>query len=153
AVPDVRGLLVSLDGRRAALKKSFDTLLAARERSVERVFSAVAANSPRSRLLTNERLVEVKRIEIESRLRRLLAEKEHELSERVAVISALDPLAVLTRGYSIVYKEGRAVSSAASLAVGDEITLRLREGSASATITAVSPEGQAPQKGKETEAV
>lgn len=137
AVPDVFGLIASLEGRLTAVKKSFSALLSARERSVERVFSAIAANSPRSRLLTNERLLDVKRIEIQSRMRRLLSEREHRLSERVAVLSALNPLAVLTRGYSIVYKGDEAVTSAASLSVGDEVLIRLSEGSVSARISAV----------------
>lgn len=137
AVPDVRGLLGALDERLAAVRKSLLTLLTARERSVERTFSAIAANSPRSRLLTNERLLEVKKIEIESRMRRLLSEKEHRLSERVAVLSALNPLAVLTRGYSILYKGDEVISDSAALTVGDEVLIRLREGSVSARISGI----------------
>lgn len=146
AVPDVRGLLGALDERLTAVKKSLLNLLAARERSVERVFSAIAANSPRSRLLTNERLLDVKKIEIQSRMRRLLSEKEHRLSERVAVLSALNPLAVLTRGYSILYKGDEVITSGASLSVGDEVWIRLREGSVSARISAVGADGKSAER-------
>ncbi len=139
AVPDMRERFEALDRRLALVKKSLGALLARREGEVKQTFLRIAANSPRNRLVANERLLDVKRIEIQSRLKRLLSEKEHRLSEREAVIAALNPLTVLTRGYSIVSCGGEAVSESGALAAGDEVLIRFSEGSASAVIREVFP--------------
>lgn len=51
-------------------------------------------------------------------------------------INLLSPDAMLSRGYSLVLKEGKVVRSVADLAAGDATTLLLADGEASATITA-----------------
>lgn len=51
-------------------------------------------------------------------------------------INLLSPDALLSRGYSLVLKEGKVVRSVADLAAGDATTLLLADGEASATITA-----------------
>ena len=52
-----------------------------------------------------------------------------------AKLEAMSPLAVLVRGYSAVTKDGRVVSSAASLRTGDAVRIRMSDGSADAVIT------------------
>ncbi len=51
-------------------------------------------------------------------------------------INLLSPDALLSRGYSLVLKEGKVGRSVADLAAGDATTLLLADGEASATITA-----------------
>lgn len=139
AVPDVREIAGRLEKRLSFVKKDFDAFLTRREEAVKRAFLKVSANSPRNRLSVNERLLDVKRIEIQSRIRRLLSEKEHRLSEREAVLSALNPLTVLTRGYSIVSRENETIAKSGQLMVGDEIRVRFSEGAVSAVVREVFP--------------
>jgi exodeoxyribonuclease VII large subunit len=52
---------------------------------------------------------------------------------------ALSPLAVLGRGYAIVEgADGHVRASVSSLAVGDRVRLRMRDGRAAATIDGVT---------------
>lgn len=139
AVPDVREIAGRLEKRLSFVKKDFDAFLTRREEAVKRAFLKVSANSPRNRLSVNERLLDVKRIEIQSRIRRLLSEKEHRLSEREAVLFALNPLTVLTRGYSIVSRENETIAKSGQLMVGDEIRVRFSEGAVSAVVREVFP--------------
>ena len=57
------------------------------------------------------------------------------LQSAAAKLEALSPLKVLSRGYSVVKKEGETVYSAAQLSEGDTIDIQFSEGSAQASIT------------------
>ena len=56
------------------------------------------------------------------------------LAEKAGRLSALDPLAVLSRGYTAVFSDGRVVKKAAALTKGETVSLRFADGSASAVI-------------------
>jgi exodeoxyribonuclease VII large subunit len=73
-------------------------------------------------------------------LRRVAQERLAHLRHRTAAIAAslghLSPLAVLTRGYSIVTRaDGTVVTSAAQLVAGTQVDLRFQRGSAIANVT------------------
>lgn len=62
------------------------------------------------------------------------------LAKSAASLHALSPLSVLARGYAVVAAaDGAALTSAAGVAVGDAVDVRLSNGSVSATVTAVEP--------------
>jgi exodeoxyribonuclease VII large subunit len=62
-----------------------------------------------------------------------------------ARLAALDPQAVLARGYALALDaEGRAVTTASRLSVGAALHLVLASGSADAQVTAVQP-GEEPR--------
>ena len=70
----------------------------------------------------------------------ILTLKNAQLSTTVGKLNALNPLAVLSRGFSAVYdKDGMIVKSAAQLTIGNEITFRIADGEADAEIRAVRP--------------
>ena len=71
------------------------------------------------------------------------------LSRLAAHLGALDPLGVLGRGYALVQDgEGRVVSSVHDLHEGDDVTLRLSGGRATAHIETVTPETKPNDGGK-----
>lgn len=55
-------------------------------------------------------------------------------------LDALSPLAVLARGYSITYKNGRPVSDITSINQGDGIEIRMNNGLLNATVTGINGE-------------
>jgi exodeoxyribonuclease VII large subunit len=97
--------------------------------------------------LANRRLANV-----EGRLKRLATEvnvrRRSRLAHATARLAALSPLAVLNRGYAIIYREGGAalptiLRDAADAAPGQNIRARLARGSVRATITQADTETQA----------
>ena len=61
------------------------------------------------------------------------------LGTLAGTLSALDPLAVLSRGYSAVYREdGRLVRSVGDVSPGDRIAFRTADGTADCTVDAVN---------------
>ena len=64
----------------------------------------------------------------------ILAEKRLKFITNVGKLDALNPLSVMMRGYSVTQKNGRVVSGINDVQVGDNVTVRLCDGSVSATI-------------------
>ena len=69
-----------------------------------------------------------------SGLERYFRFKQECLKGAVAKIESLNPLAVLTRGYAVALKDGKAVTKSSQLQTGDVVDIRLSEGSATAKI-------------------
>ena len=115
-VPDLDELLSSLERARATLGRGA-------RRSVERHRERLSASAARLRRASS-----------------LLVERRRSGLERSAArLRALSPLATLDRGYAIVRREGAVVRSAAALAKGDEVDVRLAEGAFSARVDEVRP--------------
>jgi len=113
-VPDLAELLASLDRSRAGLGRGTRRLL---ERHGERL------DSQRARL---------------GQASSLLVERRRAALERSAgKLRALSPLATLERGYAIVRHEGAVVRAAAVVAPGDEVEVRVADGSFSGTVREV----------------
>ena len=87
-------------------------------------------------------LIDSKRNEVASHYndaKRLVNDKIESLRSRLSVdvgrAEALSPLAVLSRGYSIVSHKGEPVSNVNSTKIGDCIDIRMSDGSITATVT------------------
>lgn len=71
---------------------------------------------------------------------RMFTPYAHRVDVFTQALSALDPLSALKRGYSLVKdKDGHVISHASSQQVGDTISIELREGVLSATVTEIYP--------------
>jgi exodeoxyribonuclease VII large subunit len=57
------------------------------------------------------------------------------------LLNSLDPQRILQRGYSVVAKAGRVVSSVAGLHRGDDLAITMRDGSVQASVDSVTPSG------------
>lgn len=64
----------------------------------------------------------------------IIKEKEDKFNHLVEKASLLNPLNVIKKGYSIVYKNKEVITSTKNLNVGDVVDLKFAEGNASATI-------------------
>ncbi len=77
--------------------------------------------------------------EITHRFLNRLSLLRHQLDQALGKLEILNPLAVLTRGYSITYglKDGRIVRRSSEVKVGDAVRVRLGEGFIECTVTSV----------------
>jgi len=77
--------------------------------------------------------------ELDHRMMRILERKKASLLAEAGKLDALSPLAVMTRGYSaILNEEGKAVTKKDALKRGQQVTLRLSDGTAEAEILEVN---------------
>jgi len=80
-------------------------------------------------MLSNEKL--------KDHIERICERKENNLHSLVVKADALSPLAVLARGYSLVVKDEKIISSADELSEKDNITIRMNEGYVKAEVKEV----------------
>ena len=65
---------------------------------------------------------------------------ESDLREVASKLAALNPLAVLARGYCVTYREGQPVSSVNSIHEGDKISIQFTDGSADCRVERIFTE-------------
>ena len=71
----------------------------------------------------------------EKDIRSVLEDSSNSLSSYSKQLEGLNPYNVLTRGYSMITgPDGKAITSAERISVGDTVTIRMRDGSATADI-------------------
>ncbi|WP_303804124.1 exodeoxyribonuclease VII large subunit [Ruminococcus flavefaciens] len=135
AAPDIALLYekIALLERRAersalsVLDKSTDRFVALNAR--------LTAQSPENRLkLTAERLSAFDKRR-DTAFLRYMDRLERQLEEKAARLDNLSPLKVLSRGYSLVYKGDKLLSSSETLKNGDKIKIGFGSGGAEAEIT------------------
>ena len=54
--------------------------------------------------------------------------KTDQFSSAIRMLKALNPLEVMDRGFSIVYKEGNVANSVNGLEIGETLQVRLQDG-------------------------
>ena len=134
AAPSVQQLSEKLEILEKRIKNS---AAAAADKAEERYIaldSRLAAQSPDNRLrLAGERLSSLEK-RTEFAFGRYTSKLDLLLCEKISRLEALSPLKVLSRGYSLVYKDDRLISSSDGLRTGDKIKIRFGHGEANAEI-------------------
>ena len=133
-----------LIGLRKIIENGIMTLLMEQRMSAES-YKAISKScdkllklySPEKRLEQSEKAV----CDLEKRLSQIMERRLEKLSVKldgyVSSLNMLSPFNILGRGYAIVQKDESVVDSVSMLNVGDEVNIKLSDGSVSAKITFV----------------
>ena len=134
AVPDIRELMTATS---LLEDRSDRALLRATERARERLASACSSDVIRDfASLISARVEDVSSLlnDATNSYKSIMAEKKMSFVAAVGKLDGLNPLSVISRGYSVAQKDGKALSGVADAEVGDTITVRLLDGSLSAEV-------------------
>ena len=140
AVPDIRELMLRIDtveGRcTALLKRSLEN---ARSR-LNSILSRKMLRDPQDSLFLShkERLTTLED-ELFSVMKNRFSEMKGALAINSGKLQALSPLAVLSRGYALAEKNGKALTSTKNATENDEIAVRLKDGIMNARVTKITP--------------
>lgn len=87
-------------------------------------------------------VVDEKRIDTDNAVKKMLdayknmlSENKHLFSSTASKLTALNPMAVLTRGYSLVSVDNKTIKSANDVNIGDEIDITLNDGKIKCLVT------------------
>jgi exodeoxyribonuclease VII large subunit len=126
-----------LDEQRFRLEKAERQLLERCHRRCESVAAAVRHYDARRRLAAVRQRLEAQSASLAAAMHTRLLESRGALDRRTASLEALSPVAILNRGYALVFDaKGRLVKDAARLEAGDELSARLARGRVRARVTA-----------------
>lgn len=88
-----------------------------------------------SRIFKNTKeILDIKEIELEKILKLLLERKKQKLQLQAEKIISLNPLNILSRGYSMVKSNDKLIKSSDEVKLGDEIEIKLYKGSLVGTV-------------------
>ncbi|OWY38413.1 exodeoxyribonuclease VII large subunit [Xenophilus sp. AP218F] len=132
----------ALAGFRQRLRARLDALFEQRRWRLQLAGSKLSRHQPRLTELRQQ--LTRSRSRLEQARQQLLGDRRQRLARLEATLTALNPEAVLARGYAIVQKsDGQAVKNPAELLNHEKVTLRLAEGSTAARIE--HPQGAQPE--------
>ena len=148
AVPDRGELLQGLTMRGARLHALIHQRIRQAQSRLEQLQRVPALQSPsrwldsyRMRLLDEE-------TRLERSMERFLEKRQNRLSGDAGKLTALNPLAILARGYASVRDAHGQITKASDLTVGQEISVRLADGEANAIVHSVHPIKEENKHGK-----
>jgi exodeoxyribonuclease VII large subunit len=125
-----------LDEQRFRLEKAERQLLERCHRRSESVSAAVRHYDARRRLAAVRQRLEAQVANLAAATHTRLLESRGALDRQTASLEALSPVAILNRGYALVFDaKGRLVKDAARLKAGDELLARLARGRVRARVT------------------
>jgi exodeoxyribonuclease VII large subunit len=126
-----------LDEQRFRLEKAERQLLERCKRRCESVAAAVRHYDARRRLAAVRQRLDAQVANLAAATHTRLLESRGALDRQTASLEALSPVAILNRGYALVFDaKGELVKDAARLRAGDEVSARLARGRVSARVTA-----------------
>lgn len=134
AVPDMSVLYDRLSAAENMLNKAMEGRLSAGAHKLEMLSKRLESAAPFGRLSAIREKLSVNSERLDTAYKLSLQRASAAISERAARLDGLSPLKILSRGYSLVYKDGAVVDTAEKLSVGDRIEIRLSDGTVGATI-------------------
>ena len=151
-VPDVSDELAQLAQLRRRFAQSMISKISAEQERLTALRSRPVLADPTASFAVHSDQIQ----SLRERSRRAISTRiEHEttaVGHHLARVRAMSPRATLERGYAVlVDADGHAVTSVRSVSVGDQLTARLLDGEAVASVTAVAP-GQPTTLGSEVPA-
>lgn len=136
AVPDLSDLPLALAGTRSRLAATMQSQIRQQRRQVQAHAQALSLLSPRSTLDNNLQRLDSLLLRLDQIMRFQLEQKRSRLAIQNASLSAVSPLATLSRGYAIVRRaDGRVVRSRRQVDAGDRIVVQVSDGEFEARIT------------------
>ncbi len=137
AVPDSGAVMNYLRQFSAKSKNSLERIIKSSETRVAAVMQMHCMKNPMNVIETKARMLDDVWTSINSSQSNLLNTCELHLRENASRLAALNPLAVLGRGYSVVYKDSIPINSADSLTEGDTVEVQLSDGRAECVVKSI----------------
>jgi exodeoxyribonuclease VII large subunit len=122
------------------LEKAERQLLERSHRRAESFAAAIRHYDARRRLAAIRQQLTARVENLAAATQRRFLQSRGALERQIASLQALSPVAILNRGYALVFDaNGQLVKNAAQLAVGDDLSARLARGRVRARVTATTP--------------
>ena len=134
AVPDIYELKQKINIYQNRLKMALTKKLEIMKLRYDKCMSSSVFKEPTRRIQENYIKMDSYVKQLENSINKIKEKNKNKYIELVSKLDTLSPLKTLTRGYSIIEKDGKIVKSIIDLQAEDEISIRLRDGEKQAKI-------------------
>lgn len=131
AVPDTEELLLNISGYKRMIEARMANAIDLREAALNRIASSRMFTAPAEYICEKRSLMlDAVTDRICSCAEKDIITKEKLFCTAAAKLDALSPIKTMLRGFTVVEKDGKTVSSVSGLKAGEDITLRFHDGKA-----------------------
>ena len=142
-VPDMNELKSMLSSTGAGLLSSMKAIISDSKSRLDVLREKRCLKSPQYYVEAKSEALAVLERSIDTSAKRILEKKGSLLSQSASRLSALNPMAVLARGYGAVFTDdNKVVTKASALKSGDEIQIKLSDGKVRAEVKETVQEGK-----------
>ena len=134
AVPDIYELKQKINIYQNRLKMALTKKLEIMKLRYDKCMSSSVFKEPTRRIQENYIKIDAYVKQLENIINKIKEKNKNKYIELVSKLDTLSPLKTLTRGYSIIEKDGKIVKSITDLQAEDEISIRLKDGEKQAKI-------------------
>lgn len=134
AVPDIDELKIKLSSYNNRYKVALKKQVEYKRLKYEKCMTRRVFKEPLQRINESYLHVDTQTKNVENKFKLKIMQKRSEFQNVVEKIDALSPLKTLSRGYSIMEKNGKIIKSKKELNIGDEVNIKLYEGTTKAKI-------------------
>lgn len=135
--PDSAQLATIIYGTLAAIKDKMDTIIRDSSKDLQALSDTIGRQIERALSSCDAEISQNEKM-ISSAVTRICDDADRELVGLASRINASSPLAVLSRGYAVcTAADGTALQSAAAVSIGDDISVRLKDGVVDASVTMI----------------
>ena len=138
SVPDIRELIMRLDGMSERLSDSLMRLAERKREKLNIVMSSEIFKNPLAPINAKRDLLSEKQNEIISNIKEIIEQKRIDLVLKTEKLNALNPLSVMSRGYAVAEIDGNIIKSVKKIAKGDVLKVKFSDGTADASVIKIT---------------
>lgn len=143
AVPDMQDLKRQLGMISSSLKARMGEIIGYKRQYLQSLAERRSLKSPMYYVDSKQELLLSAEKRITSAFENVYSNKANRLSVVSSKLAALNPMAVLSRGYAAVFdSDGKVINSVKALKKDDDIIFKVSDGEAKAKIYEISPKGE-----------
>lgn len=138
ATPDLSQIYYRLDNIKNRMNKSLNNQVILDNEKLVNTFDKI--NSYMKNYVVRDKFIHIDQTydRINLRLEQNLETYKEKLSKKAALLHNLSPLATISRGYSIVEKDGKVVNSIEELDINEDINITLKDGSLECNVNKIN---------------
>ena len=134
AVPNITDLKIKLEAYNNRYKQALKRKVEFMRLRYEKCMNSRVFKEPTQKINEKYMLIDMKIKSMENSILNIYNKNKTNMVKQISKLEALSPLKTLTRGYSIVEMDGKAIKTVKDLKKDDEVDIRLIDGKAKAKI-------------------
>ena len=138
AVPDMLKLKADLDRNKNAMKNAFLSKYEIAALKLSGLMSVRAFTNPNSMIESKMQTLDGLCDKNRTLINKIFETKANDFSLSVTKLDGLNPLKIMARGFGVAEKEGKIIKSVDNIGKGDEISIKLSDGTALCTVNEIS---------------
>lgn len=139
--PDRAALKAELQAKLSKIGALVRSAVAAKREKLNLLASSRAMRAPAAVIAEKQMRIDELAVRMHNAMDKQMQSRAQGLAANIGRLEALSPLAVLSRGYAVTYREdGELVTSVEPIKEGQGITVRYKDGSVDARVTSIKKE-------------